>query len=536
MFDVLKCLRLAGLILSCLLACLPAALHPSAVAAQGGKPVDSQPKPAPNDPLGRSTPYGTVMGFIVAAARNDYPGAIAYLEGTQSPEKKMELARVLYLALNRGGVRIKVDSLSRESGGRSEDNLAPDMEKVGEGKYGEQTLDILLRRVPGKDALPIWLFSSQTLASLPRIVDALEVPLGERIWPAWFQEREFLGVPAYMLANWVVIFPALLVLSLLLVYVVRSIARPLLLRRLNADEDDVAAVTAPLTFLTFSLLLSAIAPLATSIRYRLFFTSAASILIIVALTWILIRGTRLAADLRVSRLARTGFPAQIPAVRLLSWILMALWAGAGLVLVVQSLGLDPTTTLAGLGVGGIAIAFAAQKSIENLFGTLMVIGDDAIRVGDTCRVGNIEGRVESIGIRATQIRTADRSLVTVPNGQLAAMNVANLQRRDKILFTHLLRLDCRASAAQLRSVLEGIRSILARHARVEQGTQSVQFVQIGDTSFDIQIRAYLLTRQQSLFLECQEELLLQIMDLVEASGAELATASQAGQAGKESGA
>jgi MscS family membrane protein len=104
-------------------------------------------------------------------------------------------------------------------------------------------------------------------------------------------------------------------------------------------------------------------------------------------------------------------------------LLVCVWVTAGLFLILRSMGFDITAVIAGLGIGGIAFAFAAQKTIENLFGTVTVVADEGIQVGDYCQIGSVEGRVESIGLRSTWIRTVDRAMVSVPNGQVAASSI-----------------------------------------------------------------------------------------------------------------
>ena len=198
---------------------------------------------------------------------------------------------------------------------------------------------------------------------------------------------------------------------------------------------------------------------------------------------------------------------------------MCVWFTAGLFLVLRSLGFELTAVVAGLGIGGIAFAFAAQKTIENLFGTVTVVADEAIQVGDICQIGDIEGRVESIGLRSTLIRTPDRSLVSVPNGQLAATTIGNLARRDKFLFRHNIRLGYETTADQVRHVLAEVRKMMLEQAKLEPATVTTRLIRFGDDSLELQASAYVPTRDEAAFLEIQEELLLRIMDIVEASGA-----------------
>ena len=209
---------------------------------------------------------------------------------------------------------------------------------------------------------------------------------------------------------------------------------------------------------------------------RLIFISVGGTVAIVAFTWLPVRVTQLLAALKMQRLRDARTPGAIAETELFGWMFACLWVIAGFFLVMRILGLNVSTALAGLGVGGLAAAFAAPKTIENLFGTITVISDKAIRVGDRCQLGTVDGWVENIGIRSTQNRALDRSLVSVPNGQLAAMNIVNLELRDKFLFRHEIRLRYETRAAQLRRVLGEARKMLADHPKVDPNTCTVQLV------------------------------------------------------------
>ena len=102
--------------------------------------------------------------------------------------------------------------------------------------------------------------------------------------------------------------------------------------------------------------------------------------------------------------------------------------------------INPATVVTGLGLGGIALAFAAQKTIENVFGTVMIVADQPLRVGDFCKIGDSLGTIEENGLRSTRVRTLERTLLTVPNVQLASMTVENYASRERIWFRHIIGL------------------------------------------------------------------------------------------------
>jgi MscS family membrane protein len=154
----------------------------------------------------------------------------------------------------------------------------------------------------------------------------------------------------------------------------------------------------------------------------------------------------------------------------------------------------------------------------------MVVADEAIHVGDYCQAGTIEGRVESIGLRSTRIRTLDRAMVSIPNGQLAAMSIGNLGR-DKFLFRHSIRLRYETTADQLRHVLSEISRMMSEQVELESGTIRTRLIRFGDASLEVEAFAYVLTRDGEVFLKIQENLLLRIIDIVEASGTAVALPS-----------
>lgn len=517
------------LLLACVLAFFPFP-SPAATAAAAPPGLGSKPAAAEaerQDPLGRGTPHGTVTGFIWAKERGDVSLATSYLEGTQPAGEKEELARDLKAVLDRG-LAIRLEDLSRAPEGQPNDGLAPDLEKVGTATYGGRSFDIVLRRTTSPGPLPIWLFSSETLDSVRAASKEIELPWAEALWPESFRQVRVLSFPLFRLVNQLVAVPLAFGAAWFLTLGLLSVLRPLL-RRWSKEhgEDALTRAKRPLLVLSISLVLRIAAPLSTAVGIRIFFTTLATVGMVGAATWLLVRTTRYVTDLKVGRLRRARSPGAIAMLELLGWALIGFWVVAGLLLVMRSLGLDFTTALAGLGIGGVAVAFAAQKTIENLFGTVTIVTEGAIQVGDRCRIGEFDGWVEDIGLRSTRVRTQDRILVSIPNGQVATMSIQNLQKREKRLFRHAVHLRHETTADQLRSVLTGLRAMLGEHPKVERPPhrQWVRFIRLGDSSLELEVYVYVLVRSAEAFREIQEELLLGILKVVEASGARLALPS-----------
>jgi MscS family membrane protein len=188
--------------------------------------------------------------------------------------------------------------------------------------------------------------------------------------------------------------------------------------------------------------------------------------------------------------------------------------------------IDPTPALAGLGVGGIAIALAAQKTLENVIAGMSLIVDQAVRVGDTLKMGDVVGTVDHIGLRSTRIRTLDRTVVSIPNSQIANVTLETMSARDKFWFHPVIGLRYETTPQQLRDIIDGISQLATGHPSIEKKSVRVRFLRLGAYSLDVEVFAYVLARDWDHFLEVQEQLLFAVTDLVNRAGAEMAFPSQ----------
>jgi small-conductance mechanosensitive channel len=174
----------------------------------------------------------------------------------------------------------------------------------------------------------------------------------------------------------------------------------------------------------------------------------------------------------------------------------------------------------------LAVALAAQKTIENLFGGISVIGDRPVLVGDVCRFGDRVGEVTHIGLRSTLIRTPDRTIISVPNAQFSSIQLENISRRDKIWFHPTLSLRRDTTSDQLLQVLSSFCEILAGQSKVETGKMPVRFIGVGSYSLDVEAEAYVTTADYDEFMAIRQELLIQMLKAVERAGTALAVPIQ----------
>jgi MscS family membrane protein len=216
-------------------------------------------------------------------------------------------------------------------------------------------------------------------------------------------------------------------------------------------------------------------------------------------------------------------------------LLAALVVIAAILAILSIVGFNLTTVLAGLGIGGIAIAFAAQKTLENLLGGISVLADEVIRVGDYCRFGDRTGTVEDISLRSTSVRTDARTELSIPNGTLATMSIENFTRRDKIQFNPVLAIRVETTADQLRYLLAEVRRMLYEHPKVESDSAAIRFANFDNSALRLEVSSYVLTRDANEFAAIREDLLLRIMEIVEKSGTSIAFPSQTTYFSRDSG-
>jgi MscS family membrane protein len=192
----------------------------------------------------------------------------------------------------------------------------------------------------------------------------------------------------------------------------------------------------------------------------------------------------------------------------------------------QNFGFDVIAILTTLGIGGIAVALASQRSVENIFGGAMIGLDQPVRIGDFCKWNGQVGTIEDIGLRSTKIRTLDRTIVSVPNSEMASIQLENYARRDKILLLTTIRLRYETTPEQLRQIVMGIRKLLLENPKIENEPARARFVAFNEFSLDIEIFAYARTANWDEFLEVREEIYLRIMEIVYQAGSNFAIPSQ----------
>lgn len=185
-------------------------------------------------------------------------------------------------------------------------------------------------------------------------------------------------------------------------------------------------------------------------------------------------------------------------------------------------GYPVASLVAGLGIGGLALALAAQKTVENLFGAFSIGVDQPFREGDFVKIEDFVGTVEAIGLRSTRFRTLDRTIVTIPNGKLADMKLESFSERDRLRLSAIVGLVYGTTPQQLRTALAGFEAVLRAHPKIWPDAVVVRFREFAASSLDIEIMAWFLTTDWGEFQSIREEVLIGFMEVVERAGSSFA--------------
>ena len=426
--------------------------------------------------------------------------------------KGPELAKQLQGLLD-GDPGFEVQRLSDRPEGDMEDRLAPDRDVlVTLEPHGTQVILDLQRT--GQQNARVWLVSQQSLELIPSLSALAGESAIEKRLPVVLVHTQFLGTPLWSWLAMVLIALILSALSRLLSQLVIKIVRPLAKRYAKAFHSHrLETLIEPLRLLvSVSVFRGLLTFISTSALLRDYLVKLLVLLFTLGVAALVMRIVDLISDQILSRmdareraLSYSVLPLGIRFIKICIFCVAVLF-------VLAAWGYNTNTILAGLGVGGLAVALAAQKTIENLFGGISVITDRPVLVGDLCQFGGQMGTVEDIGLRSTRIRTNDRTVVTVPNSSFSTMTLENYSRRDRMWFHPTLQLRRETTSSQVREMMDLLEKMLREHPMIDVGGVPIRFTKIGDQSLQLEIFAYVRTSNGDEFLKVQTELLLRFLD------------------------
>ena len=473
---------------------------------------------AEGETLDMSTPMSSLLLLKDALDKEDYERAGQFLDMRYLPPElegieASELLRELRYVWGRQTI-LNIEMLSDHPEGHRDDGLAEYRDLIGEVELRSGTVPIYMQRVPDGEGGRVWKFSNATVSRIPEMWQELGYSPRVAAISEMLPEFRFLGME-----NWQVLFVALaLILAWPLATLICVVLTRFLVHRPGPFQDAIARFFKFQfrVFLFIVLLRIGVHQIGLTVYSMVVLQSVG--LIYVAVIILLLGVINLIHGFQARRLVQASnehYVALLKPIATVIKVLMAITVG---LVWASDAGYDMSTVIAGLGVGSLAVALAAQKTLENIIGAITIYSARPIKPGDFCRFGTTTGTVEEIGLRSTNLRTLNRTLVSIPNAVFAADEVENYSERDRIRYFRYLRLEI-GDAEQLRALLLRLRELFAATQMVQQDTLSIRFDEITDNTAHVRIDAGVSTNDFQVYLEVAEELNLQIISAVQSLGA-----------------
>ncbi len=487
------------------------------------------------DPLERDTPRGTLKGFLASVSEENFEQASQYLDlsglSRAQQARGSVIAQNLQRLLDRQGWMLPDGSLSVSPEGNKEDELEANFDRVAALRTKNGEIPIEVQRITTKDNKQIWLFASSFVDQIPELSSTLEEAPIDKIMLGGLQSFKIHGAS---LGHWIVMLGLYIIAYLISGYIVRAFIR--LVRRVFRGQHDATTPSerhlidvfeTPLRLYTMVWIAALTAVfLGISVIVRHTFMPIAMVLAWVAIGLFFWRLVDLLVSVYERRMARHG---RYNMTSMLSFVRRAakfVFVIIVAIMILSSLGVDVTAGLAALGIGGIALALGAQKTLENFIGSLSIIADQPFHVGDFCKIGEVSGTVEDIGMRSTRLRTNDRTVVTIPNGDLSTQRIENFARRTRFLINRTMVLRYDSKPDQIRAFVEKATAIFnATDKIVKEGTM-IRFLGFSSNGYEVQMWANVETGDYNEYVAVQSDITLQVIDAAWECGLYFAIPSQ----------
>ena len=465
-----------------------------------------------------STPLDSLITLRKALREKDHEKAGDFLDRRYLPEEMEQYTNEeLLLALGYVFRRQNIMNLADISDlpeGNLKDGLPHYREQIGSVTLSTGVVPIYLQQIPDGKGGRVWKLSNSTIEQIPAMWAELGYsPLAEFLHDK-LPDMQFMGMDNWQVFATIIIFILAWPLAALSSYVLKRLA---LLIPNRFPMGVSRFFQGPMRFFLFILIARMlIGYLGLSLTARIFLDSSG--IGFIAWTVLLLGLMSLMRDYQIRKMQYAGNVQYVALLKPFTTIMKVIVVTFIALYWAKSAGYDMSTILAGLGVGSLAIALAAQKTLENVIGAITLYTARPVSAGDFCRFGNITGTVEAIGLRSTLIRTLDRTMVAIPNSVFSSVEIENYSHRDRIRYYRHFRLQL-GSAEQLRFILAQLRKIFLAHPRVLQDTVSIRFENIEDANAILRLDAGVDTTEFQEYLAVAEDLNLHVIDTVQQAGA-----------------
>jgi MscS family membrane protein len=416
----------------------------------------------PLDSLGRGNPRGALEGFKKRIQERDLKRAAKYLDLSEmpwlKPKQAQELAAGLYVSIRRG-LLVDLESISNKPEGSEKDGLAPNEERVGFIVLPDREVDLRLHRVENQKGRKVWIFTPQVVREIPGMHAHYMLNPFSRFLSEIIPAYEILGVPLF---QWVGVLFILFVAYLLARLIVR-IFISIWYRRVRPFKDRGQRLLRGPLALLITALLAAYPVEYLDLTAEGEMLKSAGTLLTITLAWLGVSILGLLFHWIERRAEQRGHGDMAVIIRPIATILKVLLITVAALVWLDNLGFSVTTIIASLGIGGIAVALAAQDTLKNVFGSLAVLADKPYVVGERIVVKGHDGFVEEIGLRSTRMRLLDGNQAIIPNETMAQVDVLNIGRRPHIRQISNIGIHIDTPAEKAREAVEAVREIMDNH-------------------------------------------------------------------------
>ncbi len=482
--------------------------------------------PPPHDEYDRGTPRSSIEGYFHSVGNNDWGTASHYLDLRKIKKSHREkegknLAKKLQIILTS---KLWIDSkkLSADPAGEKNDGLPSYQERVGSIKLNDKNIEILLQRVPSEKNIYIWKFSAQTIKHIPKLYSVYGYgSIGTKL-ANYFPDTLIFGMELW---QWILLL-VLIIVILLMLYPITRVLAWLIEHTSQSPLAQLLAslIRGPLYLISAIFILrynfDLIHP---TLAVRALFE--AQTLLVFASIWMIISIVGLFRQYWIKKLKDQGHELAAFILRPITTAINIIIVFLGVLVWLDNIGFSVTTVLTGLGIGGLALALATQKSIEDFIGSVTLYLAAPVKVGDFCRFDHQSGTVEEIGLRATKIRTLEDTVITIPNSNFSSTHIENVTQRTRYRFYHKIPLHISTSADQIRFIILEFKKLLYAYIRVAESPLRVNFIGIEEHAFIIEIHCYIETTEVAVFKNISEDINLHFMDIIKQSGTSIAIPS-----------
>lgn len=375
-----------------------------------------------------------------------------------------------------------------------------------------------------------WVFSKATIEQIPGLYQATFSGIIEALLdrlPEW-AKNEWFGVEIW---QYLAVF-----LWLLIGLIFRKIFEFILdnyIRRITKktkftwDDDLLDSIERPAGFIFLMVyFLATYTNLQLSVTLNFYLSAIFEIGISVGVVWLFYNLSDVFAKYLSVITAKTDNKLDDQLVPLIRKTLRFFIVVMGIILILQNNGYNVASLIAGLGIGGLAVALAAKDTLANFFGSITIFADKPFRIGDWIKVGNVEGTVEEVGFRTTRVRTFYNSLISVPNSNIATTDIDNFGLRKYRRLKTVLNLTYSTTPEQMEAFVEGIKAIVKANKSFRQDFYEVHFNSFGAHSLDVLVYVFFDVADWSTELQQRHNFLLEVLRLSKEVGVEFAFPTQ----------